>query len=435
MVGGAVRNALLRLPVGEIDVATTAVPEEVVRRVEAAGWQGGADRHRARHHHCRRRRPIRSRSRRCARTSRPSAARRASCSAATGRRMPSGAISPSMRCPCRPTARCHDYVGGLADIAARRVRFIGEPQTADRRRLFAHPALLSLSRVFRRGRAGRCRLARLHRRARRPRHAFARARAHGIAEAPGRAARHADACGHGRERAPRHGARRRAVSRELREHGRRSKRRSASEPDAVRRLGALGVWVTEDAERLTQRLRLVQRRSRAALGAGQLVARCAGGAASTGRARASLSARAAIVHRSRTCSPGRVRTPARPMDAGARLRACRSAGRRRRFRSRPRTSSGAASPQARRSAPPCGPPRRPGSRPIFRPTAPRSKRSPTARVCSISNYPLAQRAQPPAATGANSFSVAEPAPSCRAAAIARLAFRCRARRSRRRAAH
>jgi hypothetical protein len=28
------------------------------------------------------------------------------------------------------------------------------------------------------------------------------------------------------------------------------------EPDAVRRLGALGVWVVEDAERLTQRLRL-----------------------------------------------------------------------------------------------------------------------------------------------------------------------------------
>jgi poly(A) polymerase len=39
VVGGAVRNALLRFPVGEIDVATTAVPEEVMRRVEAAGWK------------------------------------------------------------------------------------------------------------------------------------------------------------------------------------------------------------------------------------------------------------------------------------------------------------------------------------------------------------------------------------------------------------
>jgi poly(A) polymerase len=39
IVGGAVRNALLRLPVHEIDIATTALPDEVVRRVEAAGWK------------------------------------------------------------------------------------------------------------------------------------------------------------------------------------------------------------------------------------------------------------------------------------------------------------------------------------------------------------------------------------------------------------
>ena len=39
VVGGAVRNTLLRLPVHEIDVATTAPPEEVIRRVEGAGWK------------------------------------------------------------------------------------------------------------------------------------------------------------------------------------------------------------------------------------------------------------------------------------------------------------------------------------------------------------------------------------------------------------
>ncbi len=39
VVGGAVRNALMELPVGEIDVATTAVPQEVERRVEAAGFK------------------------------------------------------------------------------------------------------------------------------------------------------------------------------------------------------------------------------------------------------------------------------------------------------------------------------------------------------------------------------------------------------------
>ena len=36
VVGGAVRNALLGLPVGEIDIATTARPEEVMRRAKAA---------------------------------------------------------------------------------------------------------------------------------------------------------------------------------------------------------------------------------------------------------------------------------------------------------------------------------------------------------------------------------------------------------------
>jgi poly(A) polymerase len=36
VVGGAVRNALLRLPPGDIDIATTAVPDEVVRRAAVA---------------------------------------------------------------------------------------------------------------------------------------------------------------------------------------------------------------------------------------------------------------------------------------------------------------------------------------------------------------------------------------------------------------
>jgi poly(A) polymerase len=36
VVGGAVRNALLKIPTGDIDIATTAVPDEVVRRAKAA---------------------------------------------------------------------------------------------------------------------------------------------------------------------------------------------------------------------------------------------------------------------------------------------------------------------------------------------------------------------------------------------------------------
>ncbi len=39
VAGGAVRNALIGLPPGDIDVATTALPEEVTRRVTGAGFK------------------------------------------------------------------------------------------------------------------------------------------------------------------------------------------------------------------------------------------------------------------------------------------------------------------------------------------------------------------------------------------------------------
>jgi poly(A) polymerase len=37
VVGGAVRNALMKIPTGEIDIATTALPAEVIRRAKLAG--------------------------------------------------------------------------------------------------------------------------------------------------------------------------------------------------------------------------------------------------------------------------------------------------------------------------------------------------------------------------------------------------------------
>src|SRR5262249_27584135 len=39
VVGGAVRNALLGEPLEDFDIATTALPQEVVRRVDAAGFK------------------------------------------------------------------------------------------------------------------------------------------------------------------------------------------------------------------------------------------------------------------------------------------------------------------------------------------------------------------------------------------------------------
>src|ERR1043166_9322772 len=52
-VGGVVRNALAGRPISDIDIATPLPPDEVTRRLEAAGLGGGAgcgaDRNRARH--------------------------------------------------------------------------------------------------------------------------------------------------------------------------------------------------------------------------------------------------------------------------------------------------------------------------------------------------------------------------------------------------
>ena len=39
VVGGAVRNSLLGVPLGDIDIATTALPPEAIRRVEGVGFK------------------------------------------------------------------------------------------------------------------------------------------------------------------------------------------------------------------------------------------------------------------------------------------------------------------------------------------------------------------------------------------------------------
>ena len=172
------RNALLRLAVDEIDVATTAVPEEVVRRVEAAGWKAiptGID-------HgtitvvidgkpfevTTLRQDVETYGRKAkvvfGRDWRTDAERRD---------FTINALSATA------DGRIYDYVGGVADIAARRVRFIGEPATR------IAEDYLRILRFFRfhawyGARSSRCRrTARLHPRARRPRDAVARAGADG----------------------------------------------------------------------------------------------------------------------------------------------------------------------------------------------------------------------------------------------------------------
>src|SRR6202167_1275214 len=113
VVGGAVRNALLDLPIGDVDIATTALPEEVTRRAKAAGIKSVptgiehgtvtlvVDAH--------------AFEVTTLREDTETFGRKAK--VAFGRDWAGDA-----------EGRVHDYVGGLEDIAARCVRFIGEPE-------------------------------------------------------------------------------------------------------------------------------------------------------------------------------------------------------------------------------------------------------------------------------------------------------------------
>jgi poly(A) polymerase len=125
VVGGAVRNILIEQPTDEIDVATTALPDEVMRRAKAAGFKAvptGIEHgtvtivvdHRG-FEVTTLREDVETFGRhavvRFGRDWRADAARRD---------FTMNALSLSR------DGVVHDYVGGLADIAVRRVRFIGQ---------------------------------------------------------------------------------------------------------------------------------------------------------------------------------------------------------------------------------------------------------------------------------------------------------------------
>ena len=126
VVGGAVRNALLNIPIGDIDVATTAVPEEVIRRARAAGIKSVptgidhgtvtlvVDSH-----------PLEVTT---LREDTETFGRKAK--VAFGRDWVRDAERRDFTInglSVDAEGRVHDYVDGLHDIAARRVRFIGDP--------------------------------------------------------------------------------------------------------------------------------------------------------------------------------------------------------------------------------------------------------------------------------------------------------------------
>jgi poly(A) polymerase len=126
VVGGAVRNALLGLPIGDVDIATTALPEEVTRRAKAAGIKSVptgiehgtvtlvVDAH-----------PfevttLREDTETFGRKAKVAFGRDWARDAERRDFTINGLSVDAQGC-------VHDYVGGLDDIAGRRVRFIGAP--------------------------------------------------------------------------------------------------------------------------------------------------------------------------------------------------------------------------------------------------------------------------------------------------------------------
>jgi poly(A) polymerase len=126
VVGGAVRNALMGLPVDEIDVATTAVPQEVERRVEAAGFKAKPT-------------GIEHGTVTAIIDGRPFEVTTLRQDVETFGRKAKVVFGRDWKADAQrrdftinamsvsADGEIHDYVGGLADIAAHRVRFIGDP--------------------------------------------------------------------------------------------------------------------------------------------------------------------------------------------------------------------------------------------------------------------------------------------------------------------
>jgi len=126
VVGGAVRDDLLGIPIGDIDIATTAQPDEVMRRAEAGGLKavGTGIEHGTvtlvvdgkPYEVTTLRQDVETFGRKA-----KVAFGRDWVVDAQRRDFTINGLSAS------PDGVVHDHVGGLADIAARRVRFIGNP--------------------------------------------------------------------------------------------------------------------------------------------------------------------------------------------------------------------------------------------------------------------------------------------------------------------
>ena len=226
----------------------------------------------------------------------------------------------------------HDYVGGLADLAARRVRFIGDA----RRRI--EEDYLRILRFFRfhaaygQGAPDAAGLAACIAARAGLEQLVARTGADGIAQASAGAARDAGARGDGG--VPACWCRCWAAFPISASFENMAKVEAAAgvQADAVQRLGALGARIAEDAERLWQRLRLSNAEHERLASMAEAWWRISAASATRTAARCSIGSGRERFHRSRAARLGalagdRPRSGlARPGDA------CRSAGPRRCFR-------------------------------------------------------------------------------------------------------
>ena len=329
VVGGAVRNALLKIPIGDIDIATTALPDEVIRRAKAAGIKSvptGID-----HGTVTLVVDAQPFEVTTLREDTETFGRKAK--VAFGRDWVRDAERRDFTInglSVDADGVVHDHVGGLADIAARRVRFIGDAAPAHRRGLSAHPALLPHPCRLWRRRARSRRLSRLHRRARGTCEPFRRTRAHGDAEAAGRGGRRGRGHGDGRCRPAAADLRRRHLYRAVRGDDRGGAGAGACAERGAP-AGALAVAVTEDAKRVAARLRLSNAETKALDSMGHRWWRLAG--MDEARARQRLYRLGEERYRDRLMLAW-ARSGETPWRAttGANSRPCRSAGARRNFR-------------------------------------------------------------------------------------------------------
>ena len=255
VVGGAVRNARLGLPAQEIDVATTAVPQEVVHRVQTAGFKPvptGIEHgtitvvvDKVPFEVTTLRQDVETDGRHA--------------KVAFGRDWRADAERRDFTINAFSATRdgtVYDYVGGLADLATRRVRFIGDPKQR------IEEDFLRILRFFR-----------FH-------------AAYGTSDHPDREGLIACiSCRAGLDTLSRERVRMELMKLVVAPHAvptliamsdagltlrvlggvsylgafemmAKVEAALGAAPDPVRRLAALGVWVAEDAERLWQKLRL-----------------------------------------------------------------------------------------------------------------------------------------------------------------------------------